>query len=756
MTKRIIRNRFISICLVLAMLVSCFPAGTAWAAMNESENGDLRVAAENFEYWYYNPKNVSGKWATTLEGWAVVGYNGTYFPLVVHPCRVPKEWIDSGRNDEGREAIVDTNRYEGTYWKLENGLLDVNSGKETEEELPDYNLYLDEDTATLHLRDAYLEAMYCIILDNNVSTIMPGAKTKDGAEKTNDLTIELHGENRIIAYHESSNISMGISFDPNDQRGDVTSDLILTEGDTTGDNSTEGVSTGESSLTMECGAVGNNPRAESYAIYLEHSDLTVDGIKLDVNVKAGEGQYKSRTAIKADNVTINKGSTVNVTLEEGGTAFDAQSVTIENGASLTVTMTKNCQLLASSASASTLSARSGGGLSIEKGGKLKIVVESGITDLTGVLAAGTDLSQVKFEVNDGMLILPEGSDASKLNGRITGSGTVVIRKTDETGTSDDGGMYTINKNTESLVKADGGYIDGDIEVSTGDDEEVTEEKGLGYTWTKQTYYIDKDGELGEPVGEEEGGETEIGGESGSDTTGEDDSGGGTGSGEGETGGTSSELETIDVWTLEILRPNVLGDIIIEQVLPETFPAVPFKYEPYRHELDAEWLNEYRSSHQNEVEIHIIAKSSSEQCNIIGDVEVKYSFSYYNGNTLDNSPTKEIKINPAYEYLKVLGRLTFGDGDDDEINVDNITYKYGKVKIAGALNGAGIQAFKAELLSTADLTLSEGILLTENSDNYSTSTSDGWEEDVINQLPVILGIFIDRCYWEQSNISKYET
>ena len=745
MTKRIIRNRFISICLVLAMLVSCFPAGTAWAAMNESENGDLRVAAENFEYWYYNPKNVSGKWATTLEGWAVVGYNGTYFPLVVHPCRVPKEWIDSGRNDEGREEIVDTNRYEGTYWKLENGLLDVNSG--SEDPNSDYNLYLDESTATLHLRDAYLEAMYCIILDNNVSTIMPDAD-KD------DLTIELHGENKISAYHESSNISIGISFDPNDQRGDVTSDLILTEGDTTGDNSTEGVSTGESSLTMECGAVGNNPRAESYAIYLEHSDLTVDGIKLDVNVKAGEGQYKSRTAIKADNVTIKDGSTVNVTLEEGGTAFDAQSVTIEEGASLTVTMTKNCQLLASSASASTastLSARSGGGLSIDEGGQLKIVVESGITDLTGVLAEDTDLSQVEFVVN-GMLILPEGSDASELNGRITGSGNVVIRKTDGTGTSD-GGMYTINS-SNSLVNANGGYIDGDIEVSTGGSP-VTDGTD-GYTWTKETYYIDKDGELVAPVGEEEGGETEIDGESGSDTTGEDESGGDTGSGEGETGGTSSELETIDVWTLTILRPNVLGDIIIEQVLPEPFPSVPSKYETYQNELDAEWLNEYRSSHQNEVEIHIIAKSSSEQCNIIGDVEVKYSFSYYNGNTLDNSPTKEIKINPAYEYLKVLGRLTFGDGDDDEINVDNITYKYGKVKIAGALNGAGIQAFKAELLSTADLTLSEGILLTENSDNYSTSTSDGWEKDVINQLPVILGIFIDRSYWEQSNISEYET
>ncbi len=741
MTKRIIRNRFISICLVLAMLVSCFPAGTAWAAMNESENGDLRVAAENFEYWYYNPKNVSGKWATTLEGWAVVGYNGTYFPLVVHPCRVPKEWIDSGRNDEGREAIVDTNRYEGTYWKLENGLLDVNSGKETEEELPDYNLYLDEDTATLHLRDAYLEAMYCIILDNNVETIMPKAET-------DALTIELHGENKISAYHESSNISMGISFDPNDQRGDVTSDLILTEGDTTGDNSTEGVSTGESSLTMECGAVGNNPRAESYAIYLEHSDLTVDGIKLDVNVKAGEGQYKSRTAIKADNVTIKDGSTVNVTLEEGGTAFDAQSVTIEEGASLTVTMTKNCQLLASSASASTLSARSGGGLSIEKGGKLKIVVESGITDLTGVLAAGTDLSQVDFEV-DGMLVLPEGSDVTKLNGNITGSGTVVIRKTDGTGTSG-GTMYTINESSQRLVEATDGFIDSDIEVSTGGSP-VTDGTD-GYTWTKQTYYINEDGELGEPVGEEEGGETEIDGESGDSGKTEDDE-----TSDDATSDEEEQLETIDVWTLEILRPNVLGDIIITQDLPEIFPTEPYtdvEYDDPSHVLDIDWLNDYLSSHKNEVEIHIIADSSNNQCNIIGDVEVKYNVQcYLYDETLASASSTSDFSTKYFAYLKALGRLTFDDGD--EINVDNITYKYGKVKIAGTLNGAGIQAFKAELLSTADLTLSEGISLTENNDNFQISDAFDLSEEEINKLPVILGILgYKNYYWESEDIPEY--
>ena len=745
MTKRIIRNRFISICLVLAMLVSCFPAGTAWAAMNESENGDLRVAAENFEYWYYNPKNVSGKWATTLEGWAVVGYNGTYFPLVVHPCRVPKEWIDSGRNDEGREAIVDTNRYEGTYWKLENGLLDVNSGKETEEELPDYNLYLDESTATLHLQNAQMKAMYCLALDDNVSTIMPDAG-KD------DLTIELHGENKISAYHESSNISMGISFDPNDQRGDVTSDLILTEGDTTGDNSTGGDSTGESSLTMECGAVGNNPRAESYAIYLEHSDLTVDGIELNVFVNKGEGQYKSRTAIKADNVTIKDGSTVNVTLEEGGTAFDAQSVTIEDGASLTVTMTKNCQLLASSASASTastLSARSGEGLSIEKGGQLKIIVESGITDLTGVLAADTDLSRVEFEV-DGMLVLPEGSEANALKNHITGSGTVVIRAADSTSGDT---MYTISNGSLTIAEGDS-LINGDINVST-DGEEITDGERYGYTWTKVKKEIPADdGETGDG--------TTGDGTTGEGTTGDDQTGGGTGSGEGETGGTSSELETIDVWTLEILRPNVLGDIIITQDLPYLFPGLPYTGgeddDDTSQLLNINWLDDYVSSHKNEVEIHIIAKSTKDQCNIIGDVEVLYNIRQYNTDSkkvesgcLSNLDTK------YFAYLKALGSLTFGegDGDDDEINVDNITYKYGKVKIAGTLNGAGIQAFKAELLPTADLTLSEGISLTENSDNFQIITGMDLDEDVISQLPVILGILRGDDDWDSNKVSEYE-
>ena len=107
MSKNMIRRRFLSLCLVLAMMAS-FP-GVAWADVNETTylHGDLTVVCAPYDCWKFNPKNVSGKWATTLEGWAVRQYSNSMFPLVVHPVRVPDIWIDSGRNDDGRKKIVE-------------------------------------------------------------------------------------------------------------------------------------------------------------------------------------------------------------------------------------------------------------------------------------------------------------------------------------------------------------------------------------------------------------------------------------------------------------------------------------------------------------------------------------------------------------------------------------------------------------------------------------------------------------------------
>ena len=750
MTKRIIHRRFLCICLVLCMLISCFPTGTAWAALNESENGDLRVAAKNFTYWYYNPNNVSGKWSTTLEGWAVTAYSDI-FPLVVHPSRVPDVWVDSGRNDEGREALVEKYRYTGTYWTLEDGLLDVNSG--SEDPNSDYNLYLDEDTATLHLRDAYLEAMYCLFLNDNVSTIMPDAGTNA------PLTIELEGDNSILASHDSSIFTRGITFDPIDRNVDITSDLILT---------------GEGSLKMECGAVGNNPRAESYAIYLKNSDLIIDGVSLDVDVQPGTGQYKCRTAFKANTVTVKSGSSINVTLEEGsgGAAFDAQSVTIEDGSSLTVTMTRDCQMFASSASTQSVSTLSENGsdgkLRLQEGGELTIIVESGSTDLTGVLTGDTDLSQVKFQV-DGLLVLPEGSDPNDLNGNITGSGSVLIRSgSEESGGSDK--IYSIQDG--SLKESEEGVIFGDIEVSTGG-EEITAEQNLGYTWTKETHYIDENGELGGIVGETgsgtgtgdgttEGGQTggnqtgggqTGGGQTGGDQTGGDQTGGGQTGGD-QTGGdqtgegSTDQTETIDVWTLTILRPNVVGDIIITQVLPEAFPAIPYENKGYYLTID--WLNDYLAGHDNETEMRIAA---ADRCNVIGDVKVRYSLNYYPD---ENGKIKNVlnsdKLPGSYDYLKVLGSLTF---ETQDMYVDNVIYKYGKVEIGGKLNGIGIEAWKAELLSTADLTLSNGIFLTENNNNSSTSADWILTEEAINMLPVLLGSLRNEEDWDPEKVMEYK-
>ena len=735
MTKRIIHRRFLCICLVLCMLISCFPTGTAWAALNESENGDLRVAAKNFTYWYYNPNNVSGKWSTTLEGWAVTAYSDI-FPLVVHPSRVPDVWVDSGRNDEGREALVEKYRYTGTYWTLEDGLLDVNSG--SEDPNSDYNLYLDEDTATLHLRDAYLEATYCLFLNDNVSTIMPDAGTNA------PLTIELEGDNSIIASHDSSIFTRGITFDPIDGNVDITSDLILT---------------GEGSLKMECGAVGNNPRAESYAIYLKNSDLIIDGVSLDVDVQPGTGQYKCRTAFKANTVTVKSGSSINVTLEEGsgGAAFDAQSVTIEDGSSLTVTMTRDCQMFASSASTQSVSTLSGNGsdgkLRLQEGGELTIIVESGTTDLTGVLTGDTDLSQVKFQV-DGLLVLPEGSDPDDLTGNITGSGSVLIRS----GSEESGGSDKIYSIQDGILKeSEEGVIFGDIEVSTGG-EEITAEQNLGYTWTKETHYIDENGELGGIVGETGSGTgtgdgTTEGGQTGGDQTGGDQTGGdqtgGDQTGGDQTGeGSTDQTETIDVWTLTILRPNVVGDIIITQVLPEAFPAIPYENKGYYLTID--WLNDYLAGHANETEMRIAA---ADRCNVIGDVKVEYSLNYYpdeNGK-IENVLNSD-KLPGSYDYLKVLGSLTF---ETQDMYVDNVIYKYGKVEIGGRLNGIGIEAWKAELLSTADLTLSNGIFLTENNNNSSTSTYWDLTEEAINMLPVILGSLRNEKDWDPEKVMEYK-
>ena len=196
---------------------------------------------------------------------------------------------------------------------------------------------------------------------------------------------------------------------------------------------------------------------------------------------------------------------------------------------------------------------------------------------------------------------------------------------------------------------------------------------------------------------------------------------------------------------------MVGDIIITQVLPETFPAIPYveNYENWDYYLTIDWLNDYLAGHANETEMRIAA---ADRCNVIGNVEVRYSLKYYEESGNIANGLNSDKLLGSYDYLKVLGSLTF---ETQDMYVDNVIYKYGKVEIGGKLNGIGIEAWKAELLSTADLTLSNGIFLTENNNNSSTSVDWILTEEAINMLPVLLGSLRNEKDWNPERVMEYK-
>lgn len=714
MSKNMIRRRFLSLCLVLAMMAS-FP-GVAWADVNETTYlyGDLTVVCAPYDCWQYNPNNVSGKWATTLEGWAVRQYNNRMFPLVKHPSRVPDIWIDSGRNDAGREKIVEENRYKGNYWKTtSDGLLDIDNGYIDEPE--EYNLYLDQENATLYLINAYLKGQNCIILSGNVYEMM-------GAE-TGALTIALKGENTIVAYEESEYASTGAILLRSTVDGKVVTDDLILTGDET------------ASLKLECGSISNSASATSYGFYLENSDLIIEVPTVDIVVHSGGGEIKTRTAIKANNVTVKEGSSVSITLEDGseGTAFDAQSVVVESGASLSVTMTNNTSLMPEQDDgASTVStfAEGDSGLTLEEGAKLEVIVPSGRVDLSEVFTDASDFSNVTFEV-DGLLVLPSTIEAEELKDKVSGSGNVLI-SSDEGGNT--GTFYAIEDGT--LKKSEDSVILGDIKVYTDNDEQVTENDNLGYTWTKETYIVDENGNLTGPVDGGDGttGDDALNGNkanvnlfvqspiSPNPTDGNDSSlpsNAGEENTNDDTTNTASD-DTIDVWTLTILRPNVVGDITIVQKVGTVPNGNDY--------MDIEDVDEYYATVAAEQEKYMAAFeetnmefTASTDCTVYGEVKVLY------GGRLEGVTGPEYMEHESFPipYTKTVGTLTFSG--EYEMNVAyDISYGNAMVKVANTLTAASINTWKLELLETADLTLWQGAQLTTN--NSKTRLLSGVQKE----------------------------
>lgn len=727
MSKNMIRRRFLSLCLVLAMMAS-FP-GVAWADVNETTHlhGDLTVVCAPYDCWMFNPKNVSGKWATTLEGWAVRQYSNSMFPLVVHPVRVPDIWIDSGRNDDGREALVKQYRYTGNYWKTTSeGLLDIDNGYIDEPE--EYNLYLDQETATLYLINAYLKGQNCIALGGNVDKMM-------GAE-IGALTIDLKGENKIIAYEESEYASTGAILlkSTADEWKQVTDDLILT-GDET------------ASLKLECGSISNSTSSTSYGFYLEASDLIIDVPTVDIVVHSGGGEIKTRTAIKANNVTVEEGSSVSITLEDGseGTAFDAQSVVVESGASLSVTMTNNTSLMPEQDDgASTVStfAEGDSGLTLEEGAKLEVIVPSGLVDLSEVFTDASDFSNVTFQV-DGLLVLPNTIEANDLKDKVSGSGNVLIGS-DEGGNT--GTFYAIEDG--NLKESEETVILGDIKVYTDNDEQVTENDNLGYTWTKETYIVDENGNLTGPVDGGDGttGDDALNGNkanvnlfvqspiSPNPTDGNDSSlpsNAGEENTNDDTTNTASD-DTIDVWTLTILRPNVVGDITIVQevgTVPNGNDYMDVPDDEYYETVAAAQEKYMAAFEETNMEF-----TASTDCTVYGEVKVLY------GGRLEGVTGPEYMEHESFPipYTKTVGTLTFSG--EYEMNVAyDISYGNAMVKVANTLTAASINTWKLELLETADLTLWQGAQFTTNNnhtrilrDVHKEHRDEGWGNSALQE------------------------
>lgn len=713
MSKNMIRRRFLSLCLVLAMMAS-FP-GVAWADVNETTYlyGDLTVVCAPYDCWMFNPNNVSGKWATTLEGWAVRQYNNRMFPLVKHPSRVPDIWIDSGRNDDGREALVKQYRYTGNYWKTtSDGLLDIDNGYIDEPE--EYNLYLDQETATLYLINAYLKGQNCIALGGNVDKMM-------GAE-TGALTIALKGENKIIAYEESEYASTGAILLRSTVDGKVVTDDLILTGDET------------ASLEMECGSISNSTSSTSYGFYLEASDLIIEVPTVDIVVHSGGGEIKTRTAIKANNVTVEEGSSVSITLEDGseGTAFDAQSVVVESGASLSVTMTNNTSLMPEQDDgASTVStfAEGDSGLTLEEGAKLEVIVPSGRVDLSEVFTDASDFSNVTFEV-DGLLVLPSTIEAEELKDKVSGSGNVLI-SSDEGGNT--GTFYAIEDG--NLKESEETVILGDIKVYTDNDEQVTENDNLGYTWTKETYIVDENGNLTGPVDGGDGttGDDALNGNkanvnlfvqspiSPNPTDGNDSSlpsNAGEENTNDDTTNTASD-DTIDVWTLTILRPNVVGDITIVQevgTVPNGNDYMDVPDDEYYETVAAAQEKYMAAFEETNMEF-----TASTDCTVYGEVKVLY------GGRLEGVTGPEYMEHESFPipYTKTVGTLTFSG--EYEMNVAyDISYGNAMVKVANTLTAASINTWKLELLETADLTLWQGAQLTTN--NNKTRLLSGVQKE----------------------------
>lgn len=194
--------------------------------------------------------------------------------------------------------------HQDRYWKITGGLLDFDSGSETAFE--DWNIWLDEENATLSLRDVQLKAeTNCLHTNADISDIF--------GEDNDTLNIALEGSNSFRSRAFAA---------------------ILTDG--TGNLRF----TGEGSLEI---TNADSPSFTNYVINMPNGGLSIaDGAQ--VTVHTVPSSYEA-TAVEAKTVTIEDGGTLTVDLVAGSNTqpFASDSVKVEAGGSLQVAVGSSLQ-----------------------------------------------------------------------------------------------------------------------------------------------------------------------------------------------------------------------------------------------------------------------------------------------------------------------------------------------------------------------------------------------------------------------------
>lgn len=278
----------------------------------------LSFPATHYQRW--QKEDNFDRWETTLEGWAAGVHMDTTNLLYPETIR-PDIWIDSGRNEAGRDNIAKQYLIRTTYWKLtEDGLLDMENRQMEAGYFEGYNVGIEREKATLYLQEAYISDTTananCITFYGDASGVIDSG--------IDTFTIVLTGENRIAPERNFTNKGAIICEDLSND-GSYMSILL----------------TGDGWLDITSNPNQESLASNNYGICVENSSLAIEtevSIHMLPFKRYGTGQ--EIVAVKTgDGVDIRDGAALLIELADGtqSCAFDGP-VTVESGGTLEVSV----------------------------------------------------------------------------------------------------------------------------------------------------------------------------------------------------------------------------------------------------------------------------------------------------------------------------------------------------------------------------------------------------------------------------------